>query len=50
MKRKEFEKRRNRHYNEFQAIKLARELMKLDDEEDDEDEDEQKEQEASGQW
>lgn len=34
-KRLEFEKRRKAHYNEFEAIKLARKLIEEDDEEDD---------------
>jgi len=33
--RLEFEKRRKLHYNEFEAIKLARKLIEEDDEEDD---------------
>ncbi len=36
--RKKFEAKRKMHYNEFQAIKLARQLM---EEEEDEDEDEE---------
>lgn len=34
-RRLEFEKRRKAHYNEFEAIKLARKLIEEDDEEDD---------------
>lgn len=37
-KRKLFENKRKAHYNEFMAVKLARQLMNSDDEdEDDED-------------
>ena len=36
-KREEFEKRRKLHYNEFEAIKLARKLIKEESEDDDED-------------
>lgn len=39
-KRLEFEKRRKAHYNEFEAIKLARKLIEEDDEEDEDDDDE----------
>lgn len=34
-RRLEFEKRRKAHYNEFEAIKLARKLIEEDDEDDD---------------
>uniref|UniRef100_A0A182T8A4 Protein phosphatase inhibitor 2 n=1 Tax=Anopheles maculatus TaxID=74869 RepID=A0A182T8A4_9DIPT len=34
----EFERRRKAHYNEFEAVKLARKLIEEDDEEDEEDE------------
>lgn len=34
-KRLEFEKRRKAHYNEFEAIKLARKLIEEDEEDDD---------------
>ena len=34
--RKKFENKRKMHYNEFQAIKLARQLMEQEDEEDEE--------------
>lgn len=37
MKRKEFEKRRKAHYNEFDAVRQARLLMQEDDDEDDDD-------------
>lgn len=36
-RRLDFEKRRKLHYNEFEALKLARKLMEEDEEEDDED-------------
>lgn len=42
-KRKLFEMKRKKHYNEFYAVKLARKLMQNDDDEDeDEDEEEDK--------
>lgn len=34
-KRIEFEKRRKLHYNEFEAVRLARQLMEQDELEDD---------------
>lgn len=33
-KRQEFERRRKLHYNEFEAVRLARQLMEEDEEED----------------
>lgn len=36
-KRLEFEKKRKAHYNEFEAIRLARKLIEEEDEEDDDD-------------
>ena len=36
-KKKFFEQKRKKHYNEFYAVKLARKLMENDDEEDEED-------------
>lgn len=33
-KRREFEKRRKMHYNEFEAVRRARQLMEQDEEED----------------
>ena len=35
--KKVFEAKRKNHYNEFQAVKLARKLMEEDDDEDEED-------------
>lgn len=35
-RRLDFEKRRKLHYNEFEALKLARKLMEEDEEDDDE--------------
>ena len=37
--RKKFENKRKAHYNEFQAIKLARQLMEQEEDDDDEEED-----------
>lgn len=34
-KRREFERRRKLHYNEFEAVMRARELMEQDEDEDD---------------
>lgn len=34
-KRREFERRRKLHYNEFEAVMRARQLMEQDEEEDD---------------
>lgn len=39
VKRKEFEKRRKAHYNEFDAVRRARLLMQNDDDEDEDDDD-----------
>ena len=36
-KRKSFEQKRKMHYNEFQAVKLARQLLEKDDDEELED-------------
>lgn len=36
-RRLDFEKRRKLHYNEFEALKLARKLLEEDEEEDDDD-------------
>ena len=36
--RKKFENKRKAHYNEFQAIKLARQLMEQEEEDDDDEE------------
>jgi protein phosphatase inhibitor 2 len=47
VKRKHFESKRKMHYNEFQAVKLARKLMEEDDEED-EDKDREDDQEDDG--
>lgn len=41
MKQIEFQNRRKLHYNEFEAVKLARKLIE-EDEEEDEDEDDKK--------
>jgi protein phosphatase inhibitor 2 len=41
VKRKHFESKRKMHYNEFQAVKLARKLMEDEEEEDEEAEDDQ---------
>uniref|UniRef100_U5EVK1 Putative inhibitor-2 n=1 Tax=Corethrella appendiculata TaxID=1370023 RepID=U5EVK1_9DIPT len=38
-KRKEFERRRKAHYNEYEAVKLARKLIEEDEEEDDDTDD-----------
>lgn len=39
VKRKEFEKRRKAHYNEFEAVRQARLLMKDEDDDDDDNDD-----------
>lgn len=39
-KRKAFEQKRKMHYNEFQAVKLARQLLEKDDDEELEDDEE----------
>lgn len=36
-KRREFERRRKLHYNEFEAVRIARELMVRDEDEEEED-------------
>lgn len=35
MKRIDFEQRRKKHYNEFEAVRLARQLMEQDENEED---------------
>lgn len=47
VKRKHFESKRKMHYNEFQAVKLARKLME-EDEEEDEDKDREDDQDDDG--
>ncbi|XP_013409532.1 protein phosphatase inhibitor 2 [Lingula anatina] len=41
-KRKQFEQKRKLHYNEFYAVKLAKQLMEEEDEEEEDDEEEEK--------
>ena len=42
-RRKSFESKRKAHYNEFYAVKMARQLMEEDDDDDDEEEKEKEE-------
>ena len=42
MKRREFETKRKKHYNEFQAVKLARKLLEEEEEADDDENDKAK--------
>ncbi|XP_315832.5 protein phosphatase inhibitor 2 isoform X1 [Anopheles gambiae] len=44
----EFERRRKAHYNEFEAIKLARKLIEEDDEEDEDEDGEEQRSKATG--
>lgn len=46
--RKHFESKRKMHYNEFQAVKLARKLMEEDEEEDEEEKDDEDNDEEEG--
>lgn len=46
-KRKMFEQKRKMHYNEFHAVKLARQLIDDDDEEDEEEKEEEKDTDSS---
>lgn len=39
-KRREFERRRKLHYNEFEAVMRARQLMEQDEDDDDDDDNE----------
>ncbi|XP_041771314.1 protein phosphatase inhibitor 2 isoform X3 [Anopheles merus] len=47
-RKQEFERRRKAHYNEFEAIKLARKLIEEDDEEDEDEDGEEQRNKATG--